>query len=95
MKLTACAALGVIRILLSNDIRANLTGIFSDATEGYLAQGNKFVQASLGGKDKSEFDALKESFNALTGSELREFVADGHGFATAVLDVQSRLFRPV
>ena len=28
-------------------------------------------------------------------SVLREFVADGHGFATAVLDVQSRLFRPV
>lgn len=28
-------------------------------------------------------------------SLLREIVADGHGFATAVLDVQSRLFRPV
>ena len=28
-------------------------------------------------------------------SVLREFVADNHGFATAVLDVQSRLFRPV
>ena len=71
------AALGVIRILLNNNIRANLIGIFSDATEGYLAQGNKFVQESLGGgKDKSDFDALKASFNALTGSELREFVAD-------------------
>jgi len=71
------AALGVIRILLNNNIRANLAGIFSDATEGYLAQGNKFVEGSLGGgKDKSDFDALKASFNALTGSELREFVAD-------------------
>ena len=28
-------------------------------------------------------------------SVLREFVADGHGFATAVLDVQSRLLRPI
>ncbi len=28
-------------------------------------------------------------------SMLREFMTDGHGFATAVLDVQSRLFRPV
>lgn len=28
-------------------------------------------------------------------SVLREFVADSHGFATAVLDVQSRMFRPV
>jgi GNAT superfamily N-acetyltransferase len=27
-------------------------------------------------------------------SMLREFVADGHGFATAVLDVQSRLLKP-
>lgn len=28
-------------------------------------------------------------------SVLREVVADGHGFATAILDVQSRLLRPV
>jgi GNAT superfamily N-acetyltransferase len=28
-------------------------------------------------------------------SVMREFVADGHGFATAMLDVQSRLLRPV
>ena len=28
-------------------------------------------------------------------SVMREFVADAHGFATAVLDVQSRLLRPV
>jgi hypothetical protein len=27
-------------------------------------------------------------------SVLRELVADGHGFATAVLDVQSRLLKP-
>jgi GNAT superfamily N-acetyltransferase len=28
-------------------------------------------------------------------SMLREFVVDGHGFATAVLDVQSRMLKPV
>ncbi len=28
-------------------------------------------------------------------SLMREFVADGHGIATAILDVQSRLFKPV
>jgi GNAT superfamily N-acetyltransferase len=28
-------------------------------------------------------------------SVMREFVADGHGFATAVLEVQSRMFKPV
>ena len=65
------AALGVIRILLNNNIRANLTGIFGDATEGYLDQGNTFVQESLGGgKGKSDLDAIKASFDALTGSEL-------------------------
>jgi glycyl-tRNA synthetase beta chain len=71
------AALGVIRILLNNNIRANLTGIFSNATEGYLDQGNQFVVESLGGgKGKSDLDSIKASFDALTGSELREFVAD-------------------
>jgi len=71
------AALGVIRILLNNNIRASLTSIFNDATEGYLGQGNTFVQESLGGgKGKSDFDAIKASFDALTGAELREFVAD-------------------
>ena len=28
-------------------------------------------------------------------SLMREMLADGHGFATAMLDVQSRLLRPV
>ena len=71
------AALGVIRILLNNNIRANLTGIFGDATEGYIDQGNKFVLESLGGgKGKSDLDGIKASFDALTGAELREFVAD-------------------
>jgi hypothetical protein len=28
-------------------------------------------------------------------SVMREFVADSHGFATAMLDVQSRLLKPV
>ena len=61
----------MIRILLNNNIRANLTGIFGDATEGYLDQGNTFVQESLGGgKGKSDLDAIKASFDALTGSEL-------------------------
>lgn len=70
------AALGVIRILLNNNIRANLTGIFGDATEGYLDQGNTFVQDALGSKGKSDFDALKSSFDAMTGSDLLAFVAD-------------------
>jgi glycyl-tRNA synthetase beta chain len=70
------AALGVIRILLNNNVRVSLTSVFNDATEGYLAQGNKFVLESLGGKGKSELAAIKESFDALTGAELREFVAD-------------------
>jgi GNAT superfamily N-acetyltransferase len=53
-----------------------------------------------------KFDAeLSFDFSSVVGevraprptplSVLREFVADSHGFATAMLDVQSRLLRPV
>ena len=53
----------------------------------------------------SKFDAeLTFDFGSVVGeveapqptplSLMREMVADGHGFATALLDVQSRLFRP-
>ena len=53
-----------------------------------------------------KFDAeLSYDFGSVVGevaaarptplSVLREFVVDGHGFATAVLDVQSRLLKPV
>jgi GNAT superfamily N-acetyltransferase len=53
-----------------------------------------------------KFDAeLSFDFSSVVGevttarptplSLLREFVADGHGFATAMLDVQSRLLKPV
>jgi hypothetical protein len=36
-----------------------------------------------------------EAPHATPLSLFREFVADGHGFATAVLDAQARLIRPV
>ena len=45
-----------------------------------------------------EFDSVIGEVDAPHSTPLslmREFMADGHGIATAMLDVQSRLFRPV
>ncbi|GIK80116.1 MAG: glycine--tRNA ligase beta subunit [Alphaproteobacteria bacterium] len=72
------AALGVIRLVLSNGVRMGLLDVFSRATEGYLEQDNAHVVAALGKNQTpgSEFDAIRRSFAALTGAGLREFFAD-------------------
>ena len=72
------AALGVIRLVLTNAVRIGLLDVFGRATEGYLEQNNAHVIAALGkgGVPASEFDAIRRSFAALTGAGLREFFAD-------------------
>ncbi|MCL4711019.1 MAG: glycine--tRNA ligase subunit beta [Pseudorhodoplanes sp.] len=72
------AALGVIRLVLSNGVRMGLLDVFGRATEGYLEQDNAHVVAALGKNQTpgSEFDAIRRSFAALTGAGLREFFAD-------------------
>lgn len=72
------AALGVIRLVLSNGMRMGLLDVFGRATEGYLEQDNAHVVAALGKNQTpgSEFDAIRRSFAALTGAGLREFFAD-------------------
>ena len=69
------AALGVIRIILSNNLRLNLAELFGLATEGYLDQGKTFMRAFLdkAGSGKDELSGLKASFDAVTGSGLRDF----------------------
>ena len=42
------AALGVIRIILSNNLRLNLAEMFGTATDGYLDQGKTFVRDHVG-----------------------------------------------
>jgi len=96
------AALGVIRIILSNNLRLNLTELFGLATQGYLDQGKSFmrdlVDTASAGKD--DLSGLKASFDAVTGSDLRDFFFDRlkvqlrdqgarHDLADAVLALQN------
>ena len=72
------AALGVIRLILSNRLRLNLLEAFGLATEGLLAQDNPAVSGALeqASAGKSELGSLKAGFDAFTGAGLREFFAD-------------------
>jgi glycyl-tRNA synthetase beta chain len=95
------AALGVIRIILSNELRLNLSELFALATEGYLEQGKSFMKEFVGeaSKGADDLSALKLSYDAMTGSDLRDFFADRlkvqlreqgarHDLADAVLAVE-------
>jgi glycyl-tRNA synthetase beta chain len=95
------AALGVIRIILSNNLRLNLAELFGLAAEGYLEQNKSFMQDFIrqAGEGKDELSGLKKSFDAMTGSDLRDFFADRlkvqlreqgarHDLADAVLAVE-------
>jgi glycyl-tRNA synthetase beta chain len=97
------AALGVIRIILSNDLRLNLSELFALATEGYLEQGKTFMQEFVGeaASGKDELSGLRMSYDAMTGSDLRDFFADRlkvqlreqgarHDLADAVLAVEEQ-----
>ena len=72
------AALGVIRTILSNNLRLNMAEMFGTATDGYLDQGKTFVRDHVdkASEGRDELSGLKASFDALTGSELRDFFAD-------------------
>ncbi len=72
------AALGVIRTILSNNLRLNMAEMFGTATDGYLDQGKTFVRdhVTKASEGRDELSGLKASFDALTGSELRDFFAD-------------------
>ncbi|MFN3348127.1 glycine--tRNA ligase subunit beta [Pseudorhodoplanes sp.] len=97
------AALGVIRIILSNNLRLNLGELFSLATEGYLEQGKIFMKQFVGeaAKGADDLSALKLSYDAMTGADLRAFFADRlkvqlreqgarHDLADAVLAVEEQ-----
>jgi glycyl-tRNA synthetase beta chain len=97
------AALGVIRIILSNELRLNLAELFALATEGYLEQGKSFMKEFVGeaSKGADDLSALRMSYDAMTGSDLRDFFADRlkvqlreqgarHDLADAVLAVEDQ-----
>ncbi len=74
------AALGVIRIVLANDLRLPLSDALARAISGYLDQGNQHVRdgvKSWAGGQTSNLDAIIErAYDAFTGSKLRDFMAD-------------------
>jgi glycyl-tRNA synthetase beta chain len=69
------AALGIIRIVLENDLRLSLTEAIERAIDGYRAQNNANVLAGVrqwrGGAGELPGDG-----DAFTNSKLREFMAD-------------------
>jgi glycyl-tRNA synthetase beta chain len=97
------AALGVIRIILSNNMRLNLAELFALATEGYLEQGKTFMKEFVGEASKcaDDLSGLRMSYDAMTGSDLRDFFADRlkvqlreqgarHDLADAVLAIEDQ-----
>jgi len=97
------AALGVIRIILTNNLRLNLAELFAVATEGYLEQDKTFMKEFVGeaAKGKDDLSGLRMSYDAMTGSDLRDFFADRlkvqlreqgarHDLADAVLAVEDQ-----
>ena len=77
------AALGVIRIILENEIRSQLSMILRHAVEGYLTQGNAAVQDGIDKwtnerrkPNETVRETLERVFKAYGASDLREFVRD-------------------
>ena len=68
------AALGVIRIILENDLRLPLAEAVAYAISGYAAQQNVHVLAGVQGWDAGAGRASADE--AFTASKLREFMAD-------------------
>jgi glycyl-tRNA synthetase beta chain len=73
------AALGVIRIVLENDLRLPLSEALAHAINGYLGQKNEIVREGVrswaGGPGNLD-DVISRAYDAFTGSKLRDFMAD-------------------
>ncbi len=73
------AALGVIRIVLENDLRLPLSEALAHAINGYTGQGNEHVREGVrgwaGGPGDLD-DIISRAYDAFTGSKLRDFMAD-------------------
>jgi glycyl-tRNA synthetase beta chain len=70
------AALGVIRIVLENDLRLPLSKAVAHAIHGYTAQNNAHVLEGVQRWAAGAGDAPGTSCDAFTSSKLREFMAD-------------------
>jgi glycyl-tRNA synthetase beta chain len=70
------AALGVIRIVLENDLRLSLSQAVEHAIGGYAAQNNAHVLEGVQRWTAGAGDAPCTSCDAFTASKLRDFMAD-------------------
>jgi glycyl-tRNA synthetase beta chain len=68
-------ALGIIRIVLENDLRLPLSEAVVHAVSGYRAQNNVHVLEGVRGWGVGD-DAMESASDPLSGSKLREFMAD-------------------
>jgi glycyl-tRNA synthetase beta chain len=84
-------------------MRLNLAELFALATEGYLEQGKTFMKEFVGEASKcaDDLSGLRMSYDAMTGSDLRDFFADRlkvqlreqgarHDLADAVLAIEDQ-----
>jgi glycyl-tRNA synthetase beta chain len=73
------AALGILKIILGNDLRMSWWSVATHATHVYLDQGNRFVRqfVDAAGKGRTNIDSTVEAVAAALGAaRLGEFVAD-------------------
>jgi glycyl-tRNA synthetase beta chain len=72
------AALGVIRLVLENKLRLNLSAIFSTALKGYMDQSEAFraFLRSKAPKSESIRDSLEAAYAAFSVGDLLAFFAD-------------------
>jgi glycyl-tRNA synthetase beta chain len=66
------AALGMLRIILNNNLRLDLWKVAIPATQAYLDQGNKYVRQFV----DSAGTTVRDVFKAFDAAKLRDFVAD-------------------
>jgi glycyl-tRNA synthetase beta chain len=66
------ATLGMLRIILSNNLRLELWKLAIPVTQAYLDQGNKYVREFVA----SAGTGVRDIFKAFDAAKLRDFVAD-------------------
>ena len=66
------ATLGMLRIILNNNLRLDLWKIAIPVTQAFLDQGNKYVQEFV----DSAGTSVRDVFKAFDAAKLRDFVAD-------------------
>lgn len=73
------AALGMIRMIVANNLRVSLANIFGEGLTGYTSQGNAIVRKGIEGWAKpsdSVRGAVESAYDAWTAGGVRDFISD-------------------